>query len=155
MSPLSTAEVEIEPKVRSSLQERGELEALRFKWLESEKVGYDLGESAIRQWIGRYWNRFLRQRWLEHLHGDVCWVEFDSRSFAVLHHSGLLASSLTETILERFRWGEENLHIIQWAMESSQPMDEVRSILTALDVNSSRLSCQFDPARPRFRTAAG
>lgn len=155
MSPLSTAEDLIEPRVRSSLQERGELEALRFKWLESEKVGYDLGEGAIRQWIARYWNRFLRQRWLEHLHGEVCWIEFDPRSFAVLHRSGLITSSLTETILEHFRWGEENLHIIQWAMESSQPMDEIRSILTALDVNSSRITCQFDPARPRFRTAAG
>lgn len=155
MSPLSTAEVEIEPRLRSSLQERGEFEALRFKWIESEKAGYDLGESAIRQWIYRYWNRFIRQRWLEHLHGEVFWIEFDARSFGILRHSELLESCLAETILEHFRWGEENLHVILWAMESSQPMDEVRSILTALDVNSSRIPCQFDPARPRFRTAAG
>lgn len=155
MSPLSTAEIQIETKARSSLQERGELEALRFKWIESEKAGHDLGEHAIRQWICRFWNRFIRQRWLEHLHGEIYWIEFDPRSFAILHDHGLLNSSLTETIVERFRWGEENLHVIQWAMDSSQPMDEVRSILTTLDVNSSRISCQFDPARPRFRTAAG
>ena len=155
MSPLSTAEVQIETRVRSSLQERGELEALRFKWIESEKAGHDLGEYAIRQWIGRYWNRFLRQRWLEHLHGEVYWIEFDPHSFAILHRHGLLNSSLAETILERFRWGEENLHIIQWAMDSLQSMDEVRSILTTLDVNSSRISCQFDPAHLRFHTVAG
>ena len=155
MSPLSSAEVEIEPKVRSSLQERGELEALRFKWIESEKAGYDLGESAIRLWICRYWNRFLRQKWLEHLHGETFWIEFDPRTFAILRRSHLLESPLTETILEHFRWGEENLHIIQWAMDVGQPMDEIRAILTALDVNSSRIPCQFDPARPRYRNAAG
>lgn len=155
MSPLSPAEVQIEPKVRSSLQERGELEALRFKWIESEKAGYDLGEMAIRQWICRYWHRFIRQKWLEHLYGDACWVEFDPRAFGILRRSCLLESPLTETILEHFRWGEENLHIIQWAMDAGQPMDEIRTILTTLDVNSSRVPCQFDPARPRYRTAAG
>ncbi|OJW12364.1 MAG: hypothetical protein BGO49_21155 [Planctomycetales bacterium 71-10] len=155
MSPLSPAEVQIEPKVRSSLQERGELEALRFKWIESEKAGYDLGEMAVRQWIGRYWQRFIRQKWLEHLYGETCWVEFDPRAFGILRRSHLLESPLTETILEHFRWGEENLHIIQWAMDAGQPMDEIRVILTTLDVNSSRVPCQFDPARPRYRTAAG
>lgn len=155
MSPLSTAEVQIEPKVRSSLQERGELEALRFKWIESEKAGYDLGETAVRLWIGRYWQRFIRQKWLEHLYGEMCWVEFDPRAFGILRRSRLLESPLTETILEHFRWGEENLHIIQWAMDAAQPMDEIRTILTVLDVNSSRVPCQFDPARPRYRIAAG
>ncbi|AMV38532.1 hypothetical protein [Planctomyces sp. SH-PL62] len=155
MPPLSMAEVEIDPAVRCSLQERAELEALRFKWIESEKAGHDLGEAAIRLWIGRFWNRFLRQHWLEHLAGDVHWIEFDARTFAILRRPGLVDSPLAETIVERFRWGEENLHIIQWAMDVGQPMEEVRAILTLLDVNSSRLSCQFDPARPRYRHAAG
>lgn len=155
MQPLSTAEVEIEPKVRSSLQERGELEALRFKWIESEKAGHDLGESAIRLWICRYWNRFIRQRWLEHLDGGTYWIEFDARSFGILHRSSILECPLAEAIVEHFRWGEENLHVIQWAMDTGQPMDQVRAILTALDVNSSRIACLFDPARPRYRHAAG
>jgi hypothetical protein len=155
MSLLATAGAQIEPAVRSSLQERGELEALRYKWIESEKAGYDLGEPAIRQWICRHWNRFIRQKWLEHLHGETCWIEFDPRTFGVLHRSPLLESPLTEAILEHFRWGEENLHIIQWAMDAGQPMDEIRLILTVLDVNSSRIPCRFDPAyRPR-QNAAG
>lgn len=155
MAALMMAEVEADPKHRASLQERAELEALRFKWIESEKAGYDLGEGAIRLWICRYWNRFLRQRWLEHIHGEACWLEFDPRSFGVVRRPGLADSPLTETILEHFRWGEENLHIIQWAMDAEQPMDEIRTILTALDVNSSRVPCGFDPARPRYRHAAG
>lgn len=155
MSPLATAETHIEPAVRFSLQERGELEALRFKWIESEKAGYDLGEPAIRLWIGRHWNRFIRQKWLEHLNGETFWVEFDPRAFGILHRSPLLDSPLTGTILEHFRWGEENLHIIHWAMEAGQPMDEIRLILTILDVNSSRIPCRFDPAHPRRHNAAG
>ncbi|WP_240911036.1 hypothetical protein [Paludisphaera soli] len=155
MVPLSMAEAEIEPKVRSSLQERAELEALRFKWIESEKAGHDLGEMAIRAWICRFWNRFVRQRWLEHLHGETYWVEFDAKAYGVVKRPGLADSPLVDTILEHFKWGEENLHIIQWAMDADQPMDEIRAILTALDVNSSRIPCRFDPARPRFRHAAG
>ncbi|MDG3002680.1 hypothetical protein [Paludisphaera mucosa] len=155
MLPLSMTEVEIEPKVRSSLQERGELEALRFKWIESEKAGHDLGETAVRLWICRFWNRFLRQHWMEHLHGETLWIEFDARTYGVLRRPGLLESPLTQEIVERFRWGEENLHVIQWAMDAGRPMEEVRAILTALDVNSSRIPCQFDPARPRYRNAAG
>src|SRR6266550_2683264 len=37
-----------------------------FKWLESEKAGYDLGELAIRRWVQQHWNGYLRARWLEH-----------------------------------------------------------------------------------------
>ncbi|WP_337175744.1 hypothetical protein [Paludisphaera sp.] len=155
MSSLATAGAQIEPMVRSSLQERGELEALRFKWIESEKAGHDLGEAAIRLWICRHWNRFIRLRWLEHLHGETCWIEFDPRAFGILRRSPLLDSPLTETILEHFRWGEENLHIIQWAMDAGQPMDEIRLILTILDVNSSRVPCRFDPAHRFRQNAAG
>jgi hypothetical protein len=149
-------EVPIEPRLRSSLQERGELEALRFKWIESEKAGYDLGEPAVRQWIFRHWNRFIRQKWLEHLHGETYWIEFDPYAFGILHRSPVRESPLTGPILEHFRWGEENLHIIQWAMDGGHPMDEIRVILTLLDVNSSRVPCRFDPAHNhRFHTAAG
>ena len=35
---------------RSSVYVEGEQEALRFKWIESEKAGFDLGEAAIRRW---------------------------------------------------------------------------------------------------------
>ena len=36
---------------KCSVFAEGELEALRFKWIESEKAGCDLGESAIRRWV--------------------------------------------------------------------------------------------------------
>ena len=39
--------------------------------------------------------------------------------------------------------GGENLTVIQWALETDQPLDDVVAILTVLDVNSRRV--------PRFR----
>ena len=37
-------------------------EELRYKWIESEKAGYDLGESAIRRWVRRRCNAPARIR---------------------------------------------------------------------------------------------
>ena len=48
-----------------------ENEAQRYKWIESEKVGYDLGEEAIRKWVKQHWWGYLRARWLEHLQGTT------------------------------------------------------------------------------------
>ena len=41
-------------------------EADRFKWIESEKAGRDLGEGAIKRWVQDHWWGYLRARWLEH-----------------------------------------------------------------------------------------
>lgn len=156
MLPLcATAVVGYEPDTRLSLHRCGEEEAQRFKWIESEKAGRDLGEMAIRLWIGQHWNSFLRQRWLEHLQGKTYWVELDRRDFGVLN-TCFAGSRLLDPIIEHFKMGRENLDILLWAMREELPMEEVREILTTLDVNSVRLQCQFDPARPQqYRNAAG
>ena len=39
-----------------------EQEAARFKWIESEKRGRDMGEDAIRLWVRQHWNGYLRAR---------------------------------------------------------------------------------------------
>lgn len=36
----------------------------RYKWIESEKAGRDLGDSAVREWILKYAAAF-RQQWEE------------------------------------------------------------------------------------------
>jgi hypothetical protein len=151
---LATADHEIEPECQLSLHRCGEEEAQRFKWIESEKAGHDLGENAIRLWICRHWNSFLRQRWLEHLQGKAFWVELDHRDFGVLRTS-FADSGLIDPIIEHFKKGRENLDILLWAMQEKLPMDEVRKILTTLDVNSARIQCQFDPSGQRYRSAAG
>lgn len=41
-------------------------EMKKHKWIESEKVGHDLGNNAIRDWITKYAKQF-REEYL-HLH---------------------------------------------------------------------------------------
>ena len=138
--------LDLSSEMRMSLHQCGEEEAQRFKWIESEKAGRDLGETAIRTWIGRHWNGFLRHRWLEHLQGKTFWIELDQGDFGLLQ-TAFQASPLIDPIVERLKHGCENLEIILWALKNRLPMSDVIEILEALDVNSRRIECRFDPWR--------
>ena len=37
-------------------------EMARYKWLESEKAGHDLGEEAMLEWVELYIDEFLRKQ---------------------------------------------------------------------------------------------
>jgi hypothetical protein len=126
-----------------SLHQCGEEEALRHKWIESEKAGRDLGEMAIRMWIGQHWRGFLRHRWLEHLQGKTFWIELDHQDFGLLR-TAFQASPLIDPIVDHLKHGRENLDIIQWALINQVPMNDVHEILLALDVNSGRIECSFE-----------
>jgi len=121
----------------------GALEAQRFKWIESEKAGRDLGEWAIRCWVRQHWNGFLRERWLEHLQGRAFWIELDHEDFGLLQHA-FRDSPLIDEILRRLKAGEENLDILNWAIDNKLPMEEVLQILESLDINSRRIECLLD-----------
>jgi hypothetical protein len=144
----SLALMGLSPELRMSLHRCGEEEAQQFKWIESEKAGRDLGETAIRMWIGRHWNGFLRHRWLEHLQGKTFWIELDQGDFGLLQ-TAFAASPLIDPILDHFKHGRENLDIILWALKNRIPMSDVIEILEALDVNSRRIECHFDPRRAK------
>src|SRR5580693_3976125 len=113
ISPLSV-------ESRMSLHRCGEEEAQRYKWIESEKAGRDLGETAIRTWIGEHWNGFLRHRWLEHLQGKTFWIELDQGDFGLLRRA-FQESPLIDPILAHFKQGGENLDIILWAHAHALP----------------------------------
>jgi hypothetical protein len=132
-------------ETRMSLQRSGREEAQRFKWIQSEKEGRDLGDHAIRLWIREHWNGFLRQRWIEHLQGKTFWLELQKDDFGLLQRR-FPGSSLINPILDRLKTLKENLDIILWAQEAFPPnqMDEVLTILEELDVNSCRIRCEFD-----------
>jgi hypothetical protein len=122
-----------------------EVEAQRFKWIESEKAGHDLGEAALRRWVQCHWWGYLRARWLEHLQGKRFWVELDRGDFGLLQRTFHDDSLLLDRILDRLKSGQENLHIITWALDWGIPTDRVLRILEALDINSRRLAHRFDP----------
>ena len=69
---------------RASVYAAAEAEALRFRRIESEKAGRDLGEEAIHRWVRLHWYGYLRVCWLEHLHGTRFWVELDRGDFGLL-----------------------------------------------------------------------
>lgn len=121
-----------------------EKEINRFKWLESEKAGCDLGESAIRRWVKEHWWGYLRARWLEHLQGTRFWVELDRGDFGLLQRRFQDQTLLLDRILDRLKSGQENLDIIQWCICWNVPFEPVCEILEALDINSRRLAHNFD-----------
>ncbi len=129
---------------KSSVYVDGEQEALKFKWIESEKAGHDLGEAAIRRWVQCHWWGYLRARWLEHLQGTRFWVELDRGDFGLLKKKFHDNQLLLDRILDRLKAGQENLDIIRWAQEWNVTIEPVLQILEALDINSRRLAHRFE-----------
>lgn len=118
----------------------------RYKWIESEKAGYDLGEGCIKQWVKKHWTGYLRARWVEHLQGKCFWVELDRGDFGLLQREFRDQQDLLDVILDQLKSGKENLHVILWALDTRTPTEPVRRILKALDVNSRRLVHRFEDA---------
>lgn len=127
-------------------------EALVFKWIESQKAGYDLGEAAIKDWAKRHWKAYLRARRLEHLEGKVFWQELDCNDFGVLFNGFTEVVPLLSRMFEAVTSGQvrfENLDIINWAMDEGVPIAQVRTILLTIRINElCRLPCPLTPADP-------
>jgi hypothetical protein len=141
---LSQSDDWIRPVARRSIHEACIEEENRHKWIESQKAGYDLGEGCIREWVKRHWMGYLRARWVEHLQGKHFWVELDRGDFGLLQREFKGRRELLDTILDQLKSGQENLHIIFWAVSCGIPTDHVHEILEALDVNSRRLRHRFE-----------
>jgi hypothetical protein len=133
------------PPVKRSVYTDCLEEANRFKWIQSEKAGYDLGEAAIGEWVREHWNGYLRARWLEHLQGACFWVELDRGDYGLLQSAFRDRQPLLDHILGRLKCGMENLDVIRWACAEKIEIAPVLEILEALDVNSRRLCHQFSP----------
>ena len=121
-------------------------EAERHKWICSEQAGRDLGESALYSWVKDHWNGYLRARWLDHLEGRSFWLELDRGDFGLLQRQQPMQENpvLFEGIMDRLKAGQENLEIINWALDWHLNLAEVRRILEILDINSRRLAHRFD-----------
>ena len=130
---------------RCSVYTDSEEEALRFKWIESEKAGCDLGEEAIRRWVQKHWAGYLRSKWLEHLQGKRFWVELDSDDFGLLTRTFTQHPDLLDRIIDRLKCEHEQLQIIDWAVTWNIPTGPVLEILGKLNINSKRLKHRFDP----------
>jgi hypothetical protein len=119
-------------------------EAMRHRWIESQKRGCDLGEYAVRDWYQRYWWTFLRYRHVEHILGDVCWEEFPARSFAAVRPLLNGDDQLAVQIIDLYREGLENLDIIHWADRTGHSFEVVFECLLLINMNDARLDPKFN-----------
>jgi hypothetical protein len=134
---------------QGSLFDEAGHEAQRYRWIESEKAGCDLGDEARERWVRLHWLGFLRARWAEHLQGKRFWIELDRNDFGLLQRQFADHALLVDRILDRLEAGQQNLDIVLWATEWGIPMAPLLEILTALDLNSRRLVHQFrEPVVP-------
>ncbi|NOX55306.1 MAG: hypothetical protein GXP27_12890 [Planctomycetes bacterium] len=129
--------------VAYSLYEEAWKEADRYKWIQSEKQGRDLGDVALKEWFRKYWIDFCRYRRIEHVRGDRCWAEFGYDNFGQLYPLIRNCDLLTDRILDRIAAGMDNLEIICWALDWGMPMGRVLEILEQLDINRARLEPCF------------
>lgn len=127
-----------------SLYAEGQREIERHKWIESQKAGRDLGDHAVRHWVKKHWTDYLRARWIEHLEGSVFFTELGRSDFGILQRCFQEHTLLLDRIVDRLKAGQENLHIIQWAIHWNINCEQVIAILETLDVNSKRLAHGFD-----------
>jgi hypothetical protein len=132
------------PDERFSIFVDCDAETARDKWIESEKVGYDLGELAIRRWVKQHWHGFVRARWLEHLLGVRFWVELDNNDFGYLKRVFRNEPDLVESIVARLKAGFENLDFVIWATSCNVPREPLYHILEAININRARLRHQYD-----------
>lgn len=146
------------PVTTLSLYDDGLKEAERHKWIESQKCGRDVGDSAMRDWYCRYWFRYVRCRRLEHVTGIRAWKEFGSEDFGKVGQLMEEGDPLLEKILEMARQGKENFNIVYWALEHGLCTDRVRYFLELIDLNAARLEPvgppQFAQPVAAWRTAA-
>lgn len=115
-------------------------EANRYKWIESEKAGRDLGEQAIREWSRRYWRGWCRARWIEHLNGEKYWEELDHQDFGLLKKQFHPNKEMIIAIVELIKKGGENLDILQWCIRENRDLKAAMEILQKLDINSRRIA---------------
>lgn len=117
-------------------------EAERHKWIESQKHGRDLGETAIREWYRKHWLLYCRYCCMEHLEGRRRWREFGDDQFGHLFSVLVAEDLLADRVLDRVYAGLENLGIINWAIDWGLPVKRVVEILSHVDMNRSRLDPQ-------------
>lgn len=114
-------------------------EALRYKWIESQKHGRDLGDAALKEWFRRHWLPFCRAKRLEHVEGMQQWSEFAEHEFGQVFQLIMEGDVLCDRILDRMEHGFDNLEIINWALNWGLSMPCVLQRLELIDINRARL----------------
>jgi hypothetical protein len=125
--------IELDDILKRSLYREATFEARRYQEKHPEK-----SERASREWNIQYWWPWARSRWLEHIRGQIFWIELGEDDFDLTNRGIFGNQELLDSILRQVERGRENLDIINWATRSKKDMDEVLEILEKLDLNRHR-----------------
>ncbi len=119
-----------------SVYDQAEREACRYKWIESQKRGFDLGRAAIKDWDQRHFKKFYRWCHWQHLTGRQFFKEFPDDHFNRVMDP---RDELEQRIVDQFWDGLENLEIFVGAHGRGWPSSRVRVVLSNLRINEGRL----------------
>ena len=135
----------IETDVRtSSVFQTAFVEACEHRWVESEKCGYDLGETAFFEWYRRFWDSFVRLRHVEHLLGEIFWEEFPETSFAVFRPVLNDRDEFCHEVIDLYRQGWENLDFYTRAYQVDWNIERVFDLLLLINMNDARMTPCFN-----------
>lgn len=113
------------------------------KWIESEKLGRDVGDAGIYDWFGKHWAAHCRNRRIQHVIGSCLCPEFQDPPSLFLNSLYQKQDLLFMLILDRLYQGWENLDVINWALDWGLPTSRIYDILLDLNINCARLEPQF------------
>lgn len=122
----------------------------RHKWIESQHAGRDLGDSAVRDWLDRYWKGWTRAKLIEHIYGWRCWGAFGEDDFGCLAKRSVefhVPPEVLEQVAGILANGGENLNVLAWAIDQGLPLESIEWLLDRIDINAKRQRLLTDHIR--------
>lgn len=128
--------------VSASVYDQAWREAFCHKWIESKKVGFDLGWAAIKDWDDQHFKKFYRWCHWQHLTGQQFFAEFPEEHFDRVM---VPRDEIGQFVIGRFWDGLENLQIFDCALDCGLPTARVRVVLSDLRINEGHLDPLVNP----------
>ena len=113
-------------------------ELARHKWNEGCRLGYDLGDRAIDLWEKQHWYGYVRERWIQHITGTNFWEEFNPQEYDIIHREHMGPDEVVEFVIEKLRWGWEQLDFCHRQYEKNVQPEYVHIVLSRLNINDHR-----------------
>ena len=129
-----------EPAEKHSIMYHAAADYAARKYLDWERLSYDVEETASEHWQSRFWRLWFRARWVEHVLGDKLWIEMGDEHFALLKQDRPHHSLLVNRVADRLVVGWENLDLILWAQDWGLDLDEIIEVLKKININHIQVS---------------
>ena len=110
------------------------------KYLDWERLSYDVEQTASEHWRRRFWRLWFRVRWVEHVLGQSYWIEMGDDKFGMFKRGPAHNPLLVQRVADRLVVGWENLGIILWASDWGLDLAQVIQILKKLNINHVRVN---------------